>query len=103
MKGNWTPGEDAGGKAASERKPNWLLIKEHDEFERGKNEPCITEEAPNSCRYGSQPGRDYSPGRRHIWNSKESATKTKPWYRQKEKKGSVDGKPQPAKQQMLKE
>src|SRR5665213_3066915 len=37
-----------GGKAANERKPNWLLIKEHDDFERGKDDPCVTVEEPDS-------------------------------------------------------
>ncbi len=35
MKGNWTLVR-MGGKAANERKPNWLLIKEHDGFERSQ-------------------------------------------------------------------
>src|SRR6185437_11500196 len=30
-------------------KPNWLLIKERDEFARAKGDPCITEEEPNSA------------------------------------------------------
>src|SRR5580700_4646793 len=33
MKGKWALIR-MGGKAANERKPNWLLIKEHDQFER---------------------------------------------------------------------
>ena len=86
MKGNWTLVR-MGGKAASERKPNWLLIKEHDEFERSKNEPCITEEAPNSVVTGRSL-EEITHQEDHIWNSKESATKAKPWYRQKEKKDS---------------
>ena len=40
MKGKWTLVR-MGGKAANESKPNWLLIKEHDDFERGKDDPCI--------------------------------------------------------------
>ncbi len=37
-----------GGKAASEAKPNWLLIKEHDEYEQGAGDEPITEKEPNS-------------------------------------------------------
>src|SRR6201747_2921227 len=37
MKGKWTLVR-MGGKAANESKPNWLLIKEHDDFERGKDD-----------------------------------------------------------------
>ena len=37
-----------GGKAANEAKPNWLLIKEHDQYEQTADEEPITEKAPNS-------------------------------------------------------
>ncbi len=37
-----------GGKAANEAKPNWLLIKEHDEYEQTADDEPITEKAPNS-------------------------------------------------------
>ena len=72
LKGNWTLVR-MGGKAAEERKPNWLLIKEHDEYERGESDPPITEEAPDSAVTGrnlDQIDNDED----HIWNSKETAT-----------------------------
>jgi bifunctional non-homologous end joining protein LigD len=47
LKGHWTLIR-MGGKAAKESKPNWLLIKEHDEYERTADEPAIVDEAPNS-------------------------------------------------------
>lgn len=47
LKGHWTLVR-MGGKAARESKPNWLLIKEHDEYERNPDDPPITEEAPDS-------------------------------------------------------
>jgi bifunctional non-homologous end joining protein LigD len=37
-----------GGKAANEAKPNWLLIKEHDQYEQTADDEPITEKAPNS-------------------------------------------------------
>ena len=37
-----------GGKAANEAKPNWLLIKEHDQYEQTAADEPITEKAPNS-------------------------------------------------------
>src|SRR5579875_1138458 len=50
LRGHWAlirmHGRDQGGK------PSWLLIKEHDEFERGPEDPAITEEAPNSAVTG---------------------------------------------------
>jgi bifunctional non-homologous end joining protein LigD len=47
LKGHWTLVR-MGGKAAQESKPNWLLIKEHDENERSADAPAIVDEAPNS-------------------------------------------------------
>ncbi|CAN5594437.1 DNA ligase D [soil metagenome] len=80
MKGKWALVR-MGGKAANEKKPNWLLIKEHDDFERGKDDPCITEESPNSV----VTGRDLDQIARsedHVWNSKDTANpKGKAWFR----------------------
>lgn len=51
MKGNWALVR-MGGRAANESKPNWLLIKEHDEEERGPGDPAITEAEPDSVLTG---------------------------------------------------
>src|SRR5271165_4460575 len=78
LKGKWALIR-MGGKAANEKKPNWLLIKEHDEFERTSDEPSITEAEPNSL----VTGRDIEQIARsedHVWNSKDTA-KDKAWYR----------------------
>ena len=67
LKGNWTLVR-MGGKFAQESKPNWLLIKEHDEYERGPNDPPITEEAPDSA----VTGRDLdaiAKAEDHVWQS----------------------------------
>src|SRR5580692_5206350 len=72
MKGNWALVR-MNGRAANESKPNWLLIKEHDEFERGQDGPPITEEAPDSV----VTGRDLdhiANDEDHVWNSKDTAT-----------------------------
>jgi bifunctional non-homologous end joining protein LigD len=47
LQGHWTLVR-MGGKAAQESKPNWLLIKEHDEYERPADSPTIVDEAPDS-------------------------------------------------------
>jgi bifunctional non-homologous end joining protein LigD len=78
MKGRWTLVR-MGGKAANERKPNWLLIKEHDEFERTKEAPCITEEAPNSVVTGRSL-EEIARSEDHVWNSKQTANGNA-WYR----------------------
>ncbi len=68
-----------GGKAANERKPNWLLIKEHDDFERKGDDPPITEEAPNSVVTGRSI-EEIAVSGDHVWNSKETASGNA-WYR----------------------
>ncbi len=78
LKGKWALIR-MGGKAANEKKPNWLLIKEHDDFERSSDDPPITEAEPNSV----VTGRDIEQIARsedHVWNSKDTA-KGKAWYR----------------------
>lgn len=47
LKGHWTLIR-MGGKAAQESKPNWLLIKEHDEYERSADAPAVVDEEPDS-------------------------------------------------------
>jgi bifunctional non-homologous end joining protein LigD len=78
LKGKWALIR-MGGKAANERKPNWLLIKEHDEFERQSDDPSVTEAEPNSV----VTGRDLDQiahSEDHVWNSKETA-QGNAWYR----------------------
>ena len=78
LKGKWALIR-MGGKAANEKKPNWLLIKEHDDFERSSDDPPISEAEPNSV----VTGRDIEQIARsedHVWNSKDTA-KGKAWYR----------------------
>ncbi|WP_158750043.1 DNA ligase D [Acidobacterium sp. S8] len=71
LKGKWTLVR-MGGKAAHEAKPNWLLIKEHDEYERGADDEPITESEPDSV----VTGRDIEAigsQEDHVWQSKASA------------------------------
>jgi bifunctional non-homologous end joining protein LigD len=85
MKGKWALIR-MGGKAANESKPNWLLIKEHDDFEKTKDDPPITDEAPNSVVTGRSL-EEIAKHEDHVWNSKETA-KGNAWYRN-DAKGSV--------------
>ena len=68
MKGNWALVR-MGGKAANASKPNWLLIKEHDSFERSETDPCITDDSPNSVVTGRSL-EEIASSEDHIWNSK---------------------------------
>ena len=60
-----------GGKAAEEKKPNWLLIKEHDGNERTATDPCITEEAPDSVVTGRTLEQIASHSD-HVWGASGS-------------------------------
>jgi bifunctional non-homologous end joining protein LigD len=79
IKGKWALIR-MGGKAANERKPNWLLIKEHDDFERGEDDPCVTVDEPDSVVTGRTMDQIAS-NEDHVWNSKDTA-RGKAWYRQ---------------------
>ncbi len=70
LKGKWTLVR-MGGRAAHEAKPNWLLIKEHDEYERSSDAEPITESEPDSV----VTGRDMEAigsQEDHVWHSKDS-------------------------------
>jgi bifunctional non-homologous end joining protein LigD len=76
LKGNWTLIR-MGGRAAEESKPNWLLIKEHDGYERPADATPITEEAPDSV----VTGRDLdgiAAAEDHVWQSHAAAKKSEP-------------------------
>jgi bifunctional non-homologous end joining protein LigD len=68
------------GKAASESKPNWLLIKEHDDFERSPDDKPITEEKPDSAVTGRSL-KQIAVQEDHVWNSKETAKPGQAWHR----------------------
>ena len=62
-----------GGKAAKEAKPNWLLIKEHDEHEQTASDEPIVEKEPDSVLTG----RDLDAIARdgdHVWQSNRPET-----------------------------
>lgn len=79
MKGNWALVR-MGGKAASEKKPNWLLIKEHDDFEQPPTKKPITESEPNSV-VTNRSLEQIAASEDHVWNSKDTATGNA-WHRQ---------------------
>jgi bifunctional non-homologous end joining protein LigD len=81
LKGKWALIR-MGGKYANESKPNWLLIKEHDDFERKSDDPAITEAEPNSIITGRSI-EEIAKSEDHVWNSKETASGNA-WYRKEE-------------------
>jgi bifunctional non-homologous end joining protein LigD len=85
LKGKWALIRMKGGKYGTDNKPgakpNWLLIKEHDPFERTDKDPPITEEAPNSVVTGRSI-EQIAASEDHVWNSKDTANpNAKAWHR----------------------
>ena len=89
MLGKWTlirmhdkpaaPGEKSRWRSSG--KPNWLLIKEHDDFERPPDAPAVTEDSPLSAVTGRSLDQ-IAANEDHVWNSKETAGTGQAWYRQ---------------------
>src|SRR5215469_11960598 len=71
MKGNWALVR-MGGRAANESKPNWLLIKEHDEFERGPGDAAVTEEEQDSVLSGRTMD-EIARAEDRVWQSNRGA------------------------------
>ncbi|HEX9202306.1 MAG TPA: DNA polymerase ligase N-terminal domain-containing protein, partial [Acidobacteriaceae bacterium] len=88
LKGKWALIRMHGRSGGSEAKPNWLLIKEHDDFERPASDSGITEAEPNSAVTG-RTIEEIARSEDHVWNSKDTAKPGQAWYRQ-------EGKAEPA-------
>jgi bifunctional non-homologous end joining protein LigD len=65
-----------GGKAAHEAKPNWLLIKEHDEYEQTPDAEPITEKEPNSV-LTQRDIEAIAHAEDHVWQSNRPQTPSK--------------------------
>ncbi len=81
LKGKWALIR-MGGKYANESKPNWLLIKEHDDFERKGDDLAITDAEPNSVITGRSI-EEIAKNEDHVWNSKETGSGNA-WYRKED-------------------
>ena len=57
-----------GGKAAQEAKPNWLLIKEHDEYEQTAGDESVVDKEPNSVLTQRDMDAIAKDGD-HVWQS----------------------------------
>ena len=91
LKGKWVlvrMASKPGSKWGSSSKPNWLLIKEHDSFERGPGDAAITDEQPNSAVTGRSL-EQIAAQEDHVWNSKETAKPGQAWYRQSPKSSKL--------------
>ncbi len=66
MKGKWALIRMA--PRPKETKPNWLLIKEHDEFERPPDAPAVTDAEANSVITGRSLD-EIAANQDHVWNS----------------------------------
>ncbi|WP_263411377.1 DNA ligase D [Terriglobus tenax] len=94
LQGKWALIRMKGGRFGSDNKPgakpNWLLIKEHDEYERTPGDPTILDEAPDSALTG-RTLEQIAAEEDHVWNSKETSTADQPWYKQKSKSPQTTG------------
>jgi DNA ligase D len=79
LKGKWALIR-MGGKWAKEKKPNWLLIKEHDDFERRADYTSVTEAEPDSVVTGRSI-EEIARHEDHVWNSKDTRSGNKAWFR----------------------
>jgi bifunctional non-homologous end joining protein LigD len=71
MKGKWALIRMNHAAQGPKDKPQWLLIKEHDKYERGPNDPAITDERPNSSVTGRSIDQ-IAHAQDHVWNSNRS-------------------------------
>ena len=68
LRGHWALIRMKGDRFGEKGKNNWLLIKEHDEYERTPDDPAITDEAPNSVVTG-RTMEQIAAAEDHVWNS----------------------------------
>ncbi len=68
MKGKWALIRMNHAAHGPKDKPQWLLIKEHDKYERGPGDPAITDERPNSSVTGRSIDQ-IAHASDHVWNS----------------------------------
>ena len=77
MHGHWVLVRMHGDRfGRKDSKPNWLLIKEKDEYARGPKDPCVTDEEPNSAVTGRSI-EQIAAAEDHVWNSNRPEKPTK--------------------------
>ncbi len=68
MKGKWALIRMNHAAHGPKDKPQWLLIKEHDKYERDATQPAITDQRPNSSVTGRSIDQ-IAAAQDHVWNS----------------------------------
>ena len=89
LKGKWALIRMHGKSGGSEAKPNWLLIKEHDGFERPASDPAVADAEPNSVVTGRSIDQ-IARSEDHVWNSKDTRSGNQAWYRQQSKSDATE-------------
>jgi len=84
LQGKWALIRMHGKSGGSADKPNWLLIKEHDDFERPPTDPSVTDSEPNSVVTG-RTMEQIATSEDHVWNSKDTRSGSQAWYAQPSK------------------
>jgi len=101
LHGKWTlvrmapRSKSSGSRWGSSDKPNWLLIKEHDDFERPESAPAVTDAEPDSAVTGRTMDQ-IAHQSDHVWNSKETAGTGRAWYRKESSDSSPPASNSPA-------
>src|SRR5271163_2983242 len=91
LQGKWALIRMGGKAGGSEKKPNWLLIKEHDAFERPAGAAAVTDAEPNSAVTGRSI-EQIAGSEDHVWNSKQTAGTGQAWYRQESASAGVSSR-----------
>ncbi len=73
LKGNWALIR-MHSRTANQSKSNWLLIKEHDDFERSPDDIPITDQAPNSVLTNRSIDQ-IAASHDHVWGSSQTASR----------------------------
>ncbi len=68
LKGHWALIRIKNNRFGDKGKNNWLLIKEHDEYERTPDDPAITDEKPDSA-ITERSLEQIAAAEDHVWNS----------------------------------
>jgi bifunctional non-homologous end joining protein LigD len=71
MKGKWALIRMNHAAHGPKDKPQWLLIKEHDKYERAASDQAVTDERPNSSVTGRSIDQ-IAHAQDHVWNSNRS-------------------------------
>jgi bifunctional non-homologous end joining protein LigD len=90
LKGRWALVRMDDGRYGNDRKPSWLLIKDRDDFARGKSDPAITDESPDSV-VTRRSMEQIAENADTVWNSKPATRNAAATHSAKNRQPARDG------------